>query len=912
MKKQLLSFFLFITLSTFSQNTIQGIVKSADSEKPLQGVIISVENNNLQSFTDINGAFILSFIPNGNYLLIVRLLGYETQKYPIELLNTSIDLGTIYLHKKIAINLDESSIVITDDELNADESYTDTTSGLLQASKDIFLRTVAFQFSSSFFNRRGLGSENATVLLNGIAFNKFTNGKPQWTNWGGLNHVTRNQKFTNGLNPSDAAFGGVLGATHINIQPSKQIAGTKLTYTLANRTYTNRFLATYASGVLKNNWAYAFSVSKRIAKEGFNRASSYDAVSFFTAVDKKINNNHYFNFAFIYAPNKRGKVSPNTQEVFNLKGIRYNEYWGNQNATQRNSRIKTIKEPILLFNYDWQFNEKTTIQTNISYQFGSIGNSRLTYTFASNPSPTYYQKLPSYAVAKNDLEMAYEITQNFKNDGQLNWNAIYDANITNAKANINAAYSVAEDRNDENQLVVNTILSKRFNNQITLNGKLAIKKFQSQNYAKVIDLLGAKGYLDFDKYGDTPEAQQNDLKNPNRIVYLHDKFQYNYKLFASQINTFLQAQFQYRKIDFFLAFNASKISYQREGLYENGSFLGNLSFGNSEKMLFTTASFKAGGTYKITGRHFLNFNAGFLNKPPSLQNTFTNPRESNSIVSDLKSEKILTTDMSYIGRGTFLNAKITGYYTALKDATKIAFFYADGISENGTENSAFVQEVLTKVNTKHLGVEFGLEFKITPSLQLNLAGNLGQYIYNNNPDLTLTSDSFSNAFTFKKITYLKDYKLANGPQKAYSVGLEYRDPDYWWMGLNANFFGDTYINIAPLNRTENFRLDTDGLTFNDYDATLARTLLQQERFGDYMTLNFVVGKSYKFGNSYVGVFGSIQNILGAVYKTGGFEQSRNANYRTLRDDWSNPIPLFGNKYWYGKGTTYFLNIQYSI
>lgn len=912
MKKQLLFFFLFITLNAFTQNVIKGIVKSADSEKPLQGVSIGLENNTLQLFTDANGAFSLAAIPNGNYILTVNFLGYEAQKYPIELLNNVVDLATIYLHKKIAINFDESSIVITDDELNADESYTDNTSGLLQASKDIFLRTVAFQFSPSFFNRRGLGSEHATVLINGIALNKFTNGKPQWANWGGLNHVTRNQKFTNGLNPSDATFGGVLGTTNINIQPSKQISGTKLTYTLANKTYTNRLLATYASGIVKNNWAYTFSVGKRTAKEGFNKASSYDAVSFFAAIDKKINKHHHFSFAFIYAPNKRGKVSPNTQEVYDLKGIRYNEYWGNQNTTQRNSRIKTIKEPIVLFNYDGQLNEKTRIQTNISYQFGSIGNSRFTYTFASNPSPTYYQKLPSYAIARNDLEMAYEITQNFKNDGQLNWHAIYDANTTNANANITAAYSIAEDRNDENQVVVNTILSRKLNDQITLNGKLAVKKFQSENYAKIIDLLGAKGYLDFDKYGDTPEAQQNDLKNPNRIVRLHDRFQYNYKLFASQANAFLQAQFQYRKIDFFLAFDASKTSYQREGLYENGSFLGNLSFGNSEKVLFTTASFKAGGTYKITGRHFLNFNAGFLNKPPSLQNTFTNPRESNAIVSDLKSEKILATDMSYIGRGTFLNAKITGYYTAIKDATKIAFFYADGISGNGTENSAFVQEVLTKINTKHLGVELGLEFKITPSLQLNLAGNFGQYIYSNNPNLALTSDSFSNAFAFKKTAYLKNYKLANGPQKAYAIGLEYRDPAYWWMGLNANFFGDTYINIAPLKRTENFSLDTDGFTFNDYDATLARTLLEQERFEDYMTLNFVVGKSYKFGNSYIGIFASIQNVLGTVYKTGGFEQSRNANYRTLRDDQRNPIPLFGNKYWYGKGTTYFLNIQYSI
>ena len=36
--------------------------------------------------------------------------------------------------------------------------------------------------------------------------------------------------------------------------------------------------------------------------------------------------------------------------------------------------------------------------------------------------------------------------QNFVNDGQINWNRIYDANITNTAANLNAAYVQYEDR----------------------------------------------------------------------------------------------------------------------------------------------------------------------------------------------------------------------------------------------------------------------------------------------------------------------------------------------------------------------------------------------------------------------------------------------------------------------------------
>ena len=69
----------------------------------------------------------------------------------------------------------------------------------------------------------------------------------------------------------------------------------------------------------------------------------------------------------------------------------------------------------------------------------------------------------------------------------------------------------------------------------------------------------------------------------------------------------------------------------------------------------------------------------------------------------------------------------------------------------------------------------------------------------------------------------------------------------------------------------------------------------------------VVGKSWRVGSYFVGAFLSIQNLLNQIYKTGGFEQSRNANYNELLEDVQREKRRFGPKYWYGRGTTYFLN-----
>jgi hypothetical protein len=51
----------------------------------------------------------------------------------------------------------------------------------------------------------------------------------------------------------------------------------------------------------------------------------------------------------------------------------------------------------------------------------------------------------------------------------------------------------------------------------------------------------------------------------------------------------------------------------------------------------------------------------------------------------------------------------------------------------------------------------------------------------------------------------------------------------------------------------------------------------------------------------------VNNLFNETYKTGGFEQSRNANYTALLKDATAEMRRFGPKYWHGRGTTYFLN-----
>ena len=910
----LIVLFLLCYATNYSQNIIKGVVVNSNSEKPISNVLISVKNTIITSKTDINGVFKIENIENGNYILEIKFNGFETQNFPVELTGNSINLGTILFFEDFTEEQDLSIITITDDELNNDESAADNISGLLQASKDIFLRTAAFEFSSSFFRVKGLDSGNGKVLINGIEMNKIYDGRAQWSNWGGLNDVLRNQEFSNGLAPSNYTFGGVLGSTNMNTRASEQRPGTRISYSSSNRSYEHRVMATHATGIIENGWSMTFSGSRRTGKEGFNDATSYNSYSVFTAIEKKINKKHSINFTGIFTPNRRGKSSPNTQEVFDLKGIKYNEYWGSLGGTKKNSRIKEVIEPILMLSHYYKISENTTLQTNVSYQFGKIANTRLDFNGGSNPSPTYYQKLPSYFLRDNNFSDAYISQENFLKNGQIDWLPIFDANITTSNANLNNAYVFYEDRNDDKQITINTIYNSEINNNISINGKLEYKRLRSHNFAEVIDLLGGKGYLDINNFADTEAKMQNDLLNPNRIVGVGDKFRYNFNLSSDLINGFLQAQFKYNKVDFYAAANISNITNQREGLFKNGRFE-NTSLGESEKLSFTNFGVKAGGTYKINGRNLIDANIGFLTQAPTIRNSFSNSRENNNVVDNLQSEKVISADLSYIRRSPIITSRVTAYYTSIKDATEISFYFADGI---GGDNTAFVQEILSGIEKKQLGLELGLEAQVTPTIKLKGAAAIGNFTYGNNPNLYLTSDVTNDGIFDKNgrsgnyTSNLKNYKIAAGPQNAYSVGFEYRDPDYWWIGATTNFFTNTYIDIAPLTRSNNFYTDNDGLTFSNYDVEIARELLQQEKFNDYKVVNLVGGKSWKIDGYYISLFATVNNLFNTAYKSGGFEQGRNANYNELKADKSLEKPVFGNKYWYGRGTTYFINANISF
>ena len=407
MKKLVISLlFVMQVCFVFAQSGtgFSGKVVDSKTQKALQNVVDTVLNSNLTQVTDSEGKFIFKNVAVGSQLLNIKSAGFKDVLLAVEVANGKIlDLGVVSIEEDITQEQQLSLITITDNDLGDDNSGSESTSGLLQASRDVFQQAAAFNWGQARFRIRGLDNEYGTTMINGISMNKIYDGRPQWGNWGGLNDATRNQEFTMGSGPSDYTFGGILGTQEINTRASIFRKGSRVSFSGTNTNYNWRTMGTYVSGMNSKGWAFVVSGSRRWAEEAYFEGTDNSANSLFASIEKKFNDNHSVNLTAIYAQNSRGKSSPNTKEVNDLMGVKYNSYWGWQDGKKRNSRDKDIEEPMVMLSHYWKLSEKTTLNTNVAFQTGTIGNSRLDFQLGNNPDPTYYKNLSSYYSLRDEI-----------------------------------------------------------------------------------------------------------------------------------------------------------------------------------------------------------------------------------------------------------------------------------------------------------------------------------------------------------------------------------------------------------------------------------------------------------------------------------------------------------------------------
>jgi hypothetical protein len=804
-------------------------------------------------------------------------------------------------------NVSSGVVLISESELSSDEESADI-SGILQSSRDVFVSTAAYTFGSARFRIRGYDSDNSMVSMNGVNLNDMESGRVYWSSWGGLNDALRNSEILNGITAAQFSYGGIGGATNMEVRASSYSPTTKFTYSHANRSYNNRIMLTYATGLMENGWAFTFSGSRRWAQEGYVKGTSYDAFSYFLAIEKKFNDQHSLGFVGYGTPNKRGGATAVVQEAYDLAGSNYyNPYWGFQNGEIRNSRVSNYHKPMMMLTHYWTPDEATKLTTSASYMFGRGGSSALNWYTGNDPRPDYYKNLPSY-YEDSDPEYADWLTNQWQTNEsyrQLDWDYFYHANedefaqIENANGiegntvyGKRSNYIIEDRRSDSKKMNLTSTFNKRLNDHTTLSAGIDLTNYKGERYTQVADLLGGDFYLDVNKFAERdfvdPNVAQSDLNNPNRVVKVGDVFGYDYTVNVNKYMAWAQAAFEYSKVDYFVGANASFDQFWRTGHMRNGLFPED-SYGDSDKNNFTNYGAKAGVTYKVTGRHYLSANAMYQTKSPSFRDSYLSDRTRDQVVDDLTNQKIASADVNYVIRYPKFNARVSGYYAKFADMTWSRSFYHEDLQN-------FVNYNMTGMDQRNMGLEFGAEAEVITGFKIKLVAAYGEYIYDSRPSATITLDN-SREVLSNRTAYIENYYVGGMPQTAASLGFNYRAPFFMFFGIDFNYFDRAYLPINPDRRTAEA---VAGITpeYPTWDL-----ILDQERLPSAFTIDASIGKSWRIDYKYyIGLNLSANNILNNTsIVTGGYEQYR---YDTEN------IDKFANKYYYMYGTTFFLNVSF--
>lgn len=357
----------------------------------------------------------------------------------------------------------------------------------------------------------------------------------------------------------------------------------------------------------------------------------------------------------------------------------------------------------------------------------------------------------------------------------------------------------------------------------------------------------------------------------------------------------------------------------REGLYKH--YLYDNSYGKSGNHDFWDFGLKGQIVYKLNGRNFLVYNGAYFSQAPFLEDLFINPRLNAEVAPNIKSTIYNANDLSFVHSSPKVKMKLTAFYIDTQNDTSVQRFFADGLTIDAEDSakpveSAFITQVMSNVEKKNMGVEFGIDYKVLPTLSLQGLASLGQYTYANNPTIYFASDvigQFSNGKSYTEFgtANLKNYRTGGTAQQAFSLGFRYSSPKYWWFGANWNYLDNNYLDPSAIMRSENFvQNSTSGTPYADIDADRLREMMGQHKLPAAYFVNANVGKSWMLGKYYVLISATVNNILDNTrYITGGFEQTRNIKYTSFNEDYSRQDMLFGPKYWFTQGRSYFVNLQ---
>jgi len=559
---------LLFTLNSFSQKgVITGTVKDITTGETLIGANVLIGAGQ-GTVADIDGNFSIE-ADYGEYELAISYVGFEqiTKKVTVD-------------RKLVFVNFEMKNITLTEVEVIADVARSRETPVafttvlpaqieeelasqdlpmILNSTPGVYATQQGGGDGDARITIRGFNQRNVAVMIDGIPVNDMENGWVFWSNWFGLDAVTRSIQVQRGLGASKIAIPSVGGTMNILTKGIDNKKSISIKQEVRSDGYYRTSLG-YNSGRLDNGWGYTFAGS---FKRGDGWADqTFTKGWFYFGKIEKMAGKHLFSLTAMGAPQKHGQRSYK-QPIGTYSTNFLSDLTDDQGA------IDTLAFPDMGYTYNpnWGYIDRYTIVDN-----GDTVHAKKEATL---------EKLNYYHKPQFSLKDFWNISDKFHlsnilylsvgrgggtgnlggfpidENGQVNYQAAYDANAYGKfnKYSSSEQFSSSILRSSINNHIWYGYLSTlnyQLNDTLTFSGGVDLRYYKGEHYRIVYDLLGGDVYFD-----------NNNMNQSNNIKRQGDKIDYHNDGLVKWGGLFAQAEYKTALISAFLNISGAYTGYKR-------------------------------------------------------------------------------------------------------------------------------------------------------------------------------------------------------------------------------------------------------------------------------------------------------------------------------------------------------------
>ena len=287
---------IFLTLAAgfsvncFAQFSISGTVKDSTNQSVV-GATVRIAETFKGVFTDNNGVYKISNLKEGDYVVEVSSMGYETLQIPVE--NLTKDVEVNFDLKKSQVSLGE--VIVSGTRVAENSPFAHTNMDKTDFEKNnlgqdipILLQNAVSMVTTSDagagvgytgFRLRGSDATRINVTINGIPVNDAESQGVYWVNMPDFASSTESIQIQRGVGSSTngaSAFGGSvnLETTALNEKAYGEVA---TSYGSFN---THKETVKFGTGLLNDRWAFDGRMSN-VQSDGYIDRATSDLKSYY-------------------------------------------------------------------------------------------------------------------------------------------------------------------------------------------------------------------------------------------------------------------------------------------------------------------------------------------------------------------------------------------------------------------------------------------------------------------------------------------------------------------------------------------------------------------------------------------------------------------------------------------------------